>query len=138
MLRITHIYCIELDRSVRSVQFGSRMCSQFLVLGHVTPKVDMKQGLTDYKWCIKLNYEFCQVTITKCLPTHSVWLAFITKPVGQEQLDRVGLRAVIRHKELTQFLLLQGLVTERTKSYIIQLYLIKKLITNQVVVSLPQ
>ena len=64
----------------------------------------------------------------------------MTNPVGQEQLERVGLRAVIRHKEVAQFLLLQGLVTEsnKIKKIFMQLYLTRKLITNQVAVSLLQ
>ena len=44
------------------------------------------------------------------LPMHSVWLASITKPVGQEQLERVGLAAVSKHMD-EQFLLPQGLAT---------------------------
>lgn len=41
---------------------------------------------------------------------HSVWLASMTNPVGQEQLERVGLAAVSKHMEV-QFLASQGLVT---------------------------
>lgn len=44
------------------------------------------------------------------IPTHSVWLASMTNPVGQEQFDSVGLAAVSKHKEV-QFLTLQGLAT---------------------------
>lgn len=44
------------------------------------------------------------------LPTHSVWLVFMTEPVGQEQFDRVGLAALIRQREV-QFLLLHGFAT---------------------------
>ena len=46
---------------------------------------------------------------------HSVWLVFMTKPVGQEQLERVGLAALMRHKDV-QFLLLQEFATESNKS----------------------
>ena len=43
------------------------------------------------------------------LPMHSVWLASMTNPVGQEHLERVGLVAVSKQREV-QFLASHGLV----------------------------
>ena len=50
---------------------------------------------------------------------HSVWLILMMKPSGQEQLERVGLIALRRHKELEQFLELHGFSTKNIKSNII-------------------
>ena len=74
------------------------------------------------------------------LPTHSVWLAFITKPVGHEQLERVGLSALIRQSELEQLLLLHGLATGRAKiaSIMKSSFYRQKVITDLMAVSLLQ
>lgn len=70
---------------------------------------------------------------------HSVWLVFMTKPVGQEQLERVGLAALMRHKDM-QLLLLQGFATEKdnkNSSRLFQVCMQYLWQTNQVAVS-PQ
>lgn len=41
----------------------------------------------------------------------------MTKPVGQEQFERVGLAALTRHKDM-QLLLLQGFATESNNKWV--------------------
>jgi len=49
----------------------------------------------------------------KFLPIHSVRLELMTKPVGQEQLDPVGLAALSKHMEV-QFISSQELFTTQS------------------------